>query len=111
MKRLTASKKSTAKPHAVKAWLKNSRTMRLAELWETIKAKLRGRFSYYGITDNFPCIKRFKFEVVQLLFKWLNRRGKRGCIDWERISEMLELFPLPEPRIMVNVFRPLQITV
>jgi RNA-directed DNA polymerase len=108
MKRLTARKKFTAKIHAFKDWLKKSRTMKTAELWETVKAKLRGHFGYYGVTDNSPGIIRFVYEVRQLLFKWLNRRGKRGCISWEKFSAMLKRFPLPKPRIMVSMFKPLQ---
>lgn len=111
MKRLTARKKFTAKIHAFKDWLKKSRTMKTAELWETVKAKLRGHFGYYGVTDNSPGIKRFSYEVNRLLFKWLNRRGKRGCINWEKFSEMLKRFPLPKPRIMVNMFKPLRTTI
>ena len=107
MKRLTARKKFTAKLHAFKEWLKKSRTMKTAELWETVKAKLRGHFGYYGVTDNFLGISRFSCKVRQLLFKWLNRRGKRGCLNWEKLSEMFKLFPLPNPRIMVSMFKPL----
>ena len=111
MKRLTARKKFTSKIHAFKDWLKKSRTMKTAELWETVKSKLRGHFGYYGVTDNSPGIKRFSYEVSRLLFKWLNRRGKRGCINWERFTEILKRFPLPKPRIMVNMFKPLQTTI
>ena len=111
MKRVTARKKFTAKIHAFKEWLMKSRTMKTKELWETAKAKLRGHFGYYGVTDNSPGIKRFSYEVRRLLFKWLNRRGKRGCINWERFTEILKRFPLPKPRIMVNMFKPLQTTI
>lgn len=107
MKRLTARKKFVAKLHAFKEWLKKSRTMKTAELWEAVKAKLRGHFGYYGVTDNFNGISRFSYKVRQLLFKWLNRRGKRGCINWEKLTEMLKLFPLPNPRIMVSMYKTL----
>lgn len=49
-------------------------------------------------------IKRYFEEVKRLLFKWLNRRGKRGCLTWQKFSEMLKMFPLPEPRIKVSMF-------
>ncbi len=104
IKRLTARKKFVAKLHAFKECLMKSRTMKTAELWETVKAKLRGHFGYYGVTDNFPSISRFGYKVRQLLFKWLNRRGKRGCLNWEKLSKMFKLFPLPNPRIMVSMF-------
>jgi group II intron reverse transcriptase/maturase len=107
MKRVTARKKFTAKLHSFKEWLKKSRTMKPKELWDTVKAKLRGHFSYYGVTDNSSGIRRFAYEVILLLHKWLNRRGKRGCLSWEKYSKMLTLFPLPKPRIMVSMFNTL----
>ncbi|MDL1975390.1 MAG: group II intron reverse transcriptase/maturase, partial [Deltaproteobacteria bacterium] len=48
-----------------------------------VVAKLRGHFAYYGVTDNSRGISRFAYEVRCLLFKWLNRRGKRGCMSWD----------------------------
>jgi hypothetical protein len=104
MKRVTARKKFTAKLLAFKEWLKMARTMKTKELWEIAKSKLRGHFNYYGVTDNLPGIKRFAKEVEKLLFKWLNRRGKRGCLSWEKFVVMLKRFPLPEPRIKVSMF-------
>jgi RNA-directed DNA polymerase len=104
MKRVTARKKFTAKLKAFKEWLKRARTMKTKELWEIAKAKLRGHYAYYGVTDNLRGIKRFGREVRNLLFKWLNRRGKRGCLNWQKFAEMLKRFPLPEPRIKVRMF-------
>lgn len=104
MKRITARKKFNAKLKAFKEWLKKARTMKTKDLWETAKAKLRGHYNYYGVTDNLRGIERFGHEVKMLLFKWLNRRGKRQCLNWERFDEMRERFPLPKPRIMVRMF-------
>src|SRR5664279_1792015 len=100
VKRKTANKKFTAKLTAFKEWLMKSRTMKTAELWDVAKAKLRGHYAYYGVTDNARGIGRFAQEARNLLFKWLNRRGKRGCLNWQKFNKMLELYPLPEPRIM-----------
>jgi hypothetical protein len=104
VKRKTASKKFTAKVAAFKEWLKKARTKKTKELWEEAKAKLRGHYAYYGVTDNSEGIRRFAHEAENLLFKWLNRRGKRGCLSWEKFGKMLELFPLPVPRIKVSMY-------
>jgi RNA-directed DNA polymerase len=61
-------------------------------------------YNYYGVTDNLRGIVRFEWEVKKLLFKWLNRRGKKNCLNWERFNEMLKRFPLPKPRIRVSMF-------
>jgi len=104
MKRVTARKRFTAKLKAFKEWLMKARTLKTAELWETAKAKLKGHYAYYGVTDNLRGIKRFAEGVKKLLFKWLNRRGKRNCLRWEKFCEMLVRFPLPQPRIKVSMF-------
>ena len=104
MKRITARKKFTSKVKAFKGWLKTARTMKTKELWEVAKAKLRGHYAYYGVSDNLPGIMRFSEEAKRLLFKWLNRRGKRQGLNWQKFSEMLKRFPLPEPRIKVSMF-------
>lgn len=105
MKRVTARKKFTAKLKDFKEWLRKARTMKTKELWDIARAKLRGHYAYYGVTDNLSGIKRFGEEVKKLLFKWLNRRGKRGCLNWQKFGEMLKRFPLPKPRITVSMFQ------
>ena len=97
-------KKFTAKLKAFNEWLKKARTMKTKDLWETAKAKLRGHYNYYGVTDNTRGIERLGQEVRVLLHKWLNRRGKRQCLNWERFDEMLKRFPLPIPGIKVRMF-------
>lgn len=104
MKRVTARKKFIAKLKAFKEWLKEARTLKTSDLWEIAKSKLRGHFNYYGVTDNSHGIMRYLHEVKKLLFKWLNRRGKRNCITWGKFNKMLERFPLPKPRITVSMF-------
>jgi len=104
MKRVTARKKFIAKLKIFKEWLKKARILKTKELWETAKAKLRGHYNYYGVTDNLRGIARFFEAVKSLLFKWMNRRGKRNCINWEKFTGMLKRFPLPEPRIRVSMF-------
>lgn len=104
MKRITSRKKFTAKVRMFRDWLKANRTLPTRELMGKVASKLQGHFNYYGVTDNTRGIKKFAFEVRRLLFKWLNRRGKRGCMNWEKFELFLKKFPLPCPRIKVNLF-------
>ena len=104
MKRVTSRKKFAAKIRMFKEWLKANRTLPTPEFMEKVASKLRGHFAYYGVTDNSKGISRFAWEIRRLLFKWLNRRGKRGCMNWEKLNLFLKKFPLPRARIMVNLF-------
>jgi group II intron reverse transcriptase/maturase len=103
MKRVTARKKFRAKLREFKEWLKENRTLPTPELMKIVSSKLRGHIAYYGVTDNSVGINRFVYEVRRLLFKWLNRRGKRNFMSWGKFELLLKKFPLPVPRIMVNL--------
>ena len=103
MKRVTARKKFKAKLREFKEWLKANRTMPLKELMKIVAAKLRGHFAYYGVSDNARKIGLFAAEVRTLLYRWLNRRSNRGLMSWEKFDKLLKKFPLPRPRIKVNL--------
>jgi group II intron reverse transcriptase/maturase len=105
MKRITARKKFTAKVNEFKEWLKNSRTQKTAAIMKVARQKLQGHIAYYGVTDNSHGVERFVYEVDKMLHKWLNRRGKRRCVSWERYGELRKRYQLPIPRIKVNLFR------
>lgn len=104
MKRITARKKFKAKLLAFKEWLKQNRILPIPELMAQVASKLRGHFAYYGVTDNSRGIGRFAHAVRKMLFNWLDRRGKRGHLTWEKFTKLLVRFPLPQARITVNLF-------
>jgi len=63
-----------------------------------------GHYRYYGITDNFEKIHAYYFTTINLMFKWLNRRGQRKSFTKERFFEVLKDFRVPKPRIYVNIY-------
>ena len=101
--RVTARKKFRAKLAELKQWLRKSRTRPTRELWATFCAKLRGHFAYYGVTGNCQGIGRFAQEAKELLYKWLNRRGGRRRLSWEKLNLMNRRFPLPRPLVRVSL--------
>lgn len=79
-------------------WIREQRSrFTLNELWETVAAKLRGHYNYYGVTCNRPKLTQFYHAVVSCLFKWLNRRSQRKSFTWERFARRLRNHPLPTP--------------
>ena len=104
MKRKTISKRLTAKLKLYKEWLKKNRTLPTPEILRITAAKLRGHYGYYGVSDNSQGINAYYYALRGILYKWLNRRGKKGCCSWEKFAKLLARFPLPTPRILVNLF-------
>ncbi len=104
MKRKTSRKKFTVKMKEFKEFLKKSRTLPTKKFMAKVQSKLRGHYNYYGVTDNSDSISRFYYEVCKLLHKWLNRRGKRKCLNWDKSKLLLKRYPLPQPGIKVCLF-------
>ncbi|WP_406696342.1 hypothetical protein V5E97_35655 [Singulisphaera sp. Ch08] len=72
----------------------------------TLSQKLRGHFAYYGITGNADALSRFQYEVTVIWRYWLSRRRRGGDLTWDRCKRLLERYPLPPPRAIHSVCRP-----
>ena len=104
LKRKTSKKRLRRSLGNIGQWLKNNRNMwKLPEIWRRIASKMRGHFNYYGVTDNSRSLRLFRHEVVKLLYKWLNRRSQRRSFTWESFKRYQSRFPLPLPRIQVQL--------
>jgi RNA-directed DNA polymerase len=105
MKRWTSRKKFRAKVAGFKTWIKEARTQRISEIWQTAGRKLQGHYNYYGVTDNSTGLRRYYEVVKKLLVKWLCRRSQRRRLTWEKFNRMLTRYPLPLPRIRHDLVR------
>jgi len=103
--RKTSRKKFTAKCKAMNQWLKQVRNQqKTKDWWKTLKAKLRGHYQYYGISENFRSIEAYYVHTVRLVHTWLNRRSQKRKMNWERFNSYLEHYPLPKPRIVHSFY-------
>lgn len=98
--RSTSSKKFKAAIASFQEWIKTHRSKKITSLMETLKAKLQGYWNYYGVRGNFRKLNAYWYQVVNLLFKWLNRRSQRRSYTMKGLISMLNLFQIPGPRIM-----------
>jgi len=103
--RKTDRKKLSAKLKEMNEWLRTSRNMfPIAEIWKTLRAKLRGHFQYYGVSGNFRGISRFEYQTKRLLLKWLNRRSQKKSFSWDSFTVYLSRHPLPTAAIHHNFY-------
>ena len=65
---------------------------------------LTGYFHYYGITDNSEMLSTFRFRIMQLLYKNLNRRSQRRSLTWDGFNDILKDFSLVKGRIYVSIY-------
>jgi len=100
LKRKTSSKRLTRAIMNISKYIKLNRHLKLRNLIAAINIKLRGHYSYYGITFNFRGINNFYELVKQILFKWLNRRGGKPAWIWDKFIQLVEQWcPLVRPFI------------
>jgi len=100
LKRKTSSKRLTKAITNISNFIQLNRHLKLKDLIAVINIKLRGHYSYYGITFNFKCIINFYEMVKHSLFKWLNRRGGKPAWIWENFILLVEQWtPLVKPFI------------
>jgi len=103
--RKTSKKKFRQKVREMNGWLKRIRNaMSIAEIWELLKVKMEGHYRYYGVSDNLRATQAYRFRVVHLLYKWLNRRSQRRSFSWKEFLEYLERYPLPRPKLYHNLY-------
>lgn len=103
--RKTSRKRFTTKCKEMNAWLKAIRnTIPTKEWWKILKAKLRGHFQYYGVSENYNGILRFYKETIKMVKKWMNRRSQKRKMNWEKFTTYLEHYPLPKPKIAHNFY-------
>ena len=54
-----------------------------------IRAIIRGHVNYYGVPFNSRAIGAFRFLVIRLWYKWLNRRSQRPSVTWDRMQRYI----------------------
>jgi hypothetical protein len=104
VKRKTCAKKFRASLLRCKVWLQQNRTLPAVILMNLMRVKMLGHYRFYGVSDNIRMLNQFYYETRRLLFKWLNRRSQRKSFDWDKFVLFLARYPLPKPRIYVNIY-------
>ena len=103
--RKTSRKKFRMKCKEMNNWLRKTRNFKKAkEWWPVLQAKLRGHYQYYGVSGNMRSLYRFHLLTERMTFKWLNRRSQRKSFNWESFRKYLKHYPLPQPRIVHNLY-------
>lgn len=101
--RKTAKKRFARALSAISEWCRTRRHLSIEEQHASLTAKLRGHYAYYGIINNWRSLSRFRQEVRRIWRAWLSRRSSTSYVTWRRMTELLERYPLPEPRIVHTI--------
>jgi len=78
---------------AIAEWCQKNRHEPVEEQQQTLNAKLRGHYQYYGLPTNSRSIWKFYRGVCRIWRKWLNRRTRGKRLTWENYTELLRRHP------------------
>ena len=98
--RRTSRNKLRASLANLKAWFQKHSGLPKKILFDKLNRKLLGYYNYYGVTGNSQSLNSFVYQVIGLLFKWLNRRSQRKSYKWEGFMELVKCFGIVKPRIL-----------
>jgi len=67
-------------------------------------SRLQGHFNYFGVNGNLRCLNVLLYQAKRVWYKWLRRRSQRVRLTWEGFAQMLRVYPLPWPRVVVTIW-------
>lgn len=92
---------------AIKAaadWCRRHRHLPVKEQHAALVRRVQGHINYFGVNGNVESLARVIYGVRRAWRKWLNRRSQRARVSWERFLEIEKRFPMPQPRIVVEIW-------
>ena len=100
IKKKTAGKRLRGFLKKMWSWCKEKKHDPIEEQWQTLKAKLRGYYQYFGVRCNYKALEVVYEHTEKAWRYWLSRRSQRKEVS---IAFLQETFPLPKPRIVHNI--------
>jgi group II intron reverse transcriptase/maturase len=96
----TSRKKLRQSLLTFKEWMRKHRNKRLRWIFAKVKSKLRGYYTYYGVTGNSPSLRVVRYHIRRIMYRQLNRRSERKSYSWRTFGQMLKHYRLPHPKVV-----------
>jgi group II intron reverse transcriptase/maturase len=89
---------------AVAEYCRGHRHDPVKEQHAALTRRLRGHFNYFGVNGNLRSLRVLLSVTQRIWCKWLRRRSEKHRLTLERYWALLARFPLPVPRIVVQIW-------
>ena len=100
----TATDRFSRAVRSIDSWCRTNRHLPLGEQQQKLNQKLRGHYTYYGVTGNGTALSRFLHEVERRWRKWLMRRNRERVLNWIPFRQILQRYPLVPVRVVHSVY-------
>ena len=100
----SAGKRMRTKLQKMGAWIKDNRHLPLRDIIQHINQVLEGYFAYYAVSCNLLWVCKFRYNIIKMLYKWLNRRSQRRSYTWPGFVDMLKDIPILRAKVRVDIY-------
>jgi RNA-directed DNA polymerase len=101
IKRKTLGKRLSRFLSGMTEWCKANRHEPIGEQYQTLSAKLRGHYQYYGLRGNFKMLEVAYEHTLAVWKRGLVRRNSKDRMSWKKFAVRVEeIFDLPKPYIV-----------
>ena len=100
VRQITAKGRFARALKSVHDWCKSNRHLPIEAQHDHLARAIRGHCAYYGLTGNGKRLEWFRYQVARTWRKWLARRSRRRCLNWDRMNEILKRYPLPSVKFV-----------
>lgn len=91
----TAGSRLSRSLASLNQWCRDNMHRPLDEQHRGLLAKLRGHCGYYNRIGNGNAVRMYRFRLIGMWRRWLNRRSQRTRLWWHRFKHILARFPIP----------------
>jgi group II intron reverse transcriptase/maturase len=106
VRRKTASSRLGRVLKRLSQWCRQHRHDDVREQHRMLVLKMRGHYSYYGITGNGHSLYSFWWAVHGIWRRWLDRRSQKAKMYWTKYRLLMQRYRLPRPVTVHSLFRP-----
>jgi len=89
---------------AIYQWCRSHRHLSIPEQHAGLVRRIQGHFNYFGVNGNWRSLSLLEYYAKRAWYKWLCRRSQRARLNWERFTDLLCDYPLPKPRVIVQIW-------
>ena len=91
---------------ALDDWCRRHKHRPKMEQHAALSRRIRGHYNYFGINGNVRALKLLRRRAQRVWLRHLRRRSQnaRRRLTWERFNAYLKAFPLPQPRVYVQIW-------
>jgi group II intron reverse transcriptase/maturase len=103
LKRKTSGKKYRQKVLELRRWFTSQLDVPIGAMWQTLNAKLRGHYQYYGINDNWPMLMAYRNKARVMVKRHLSRRSQASYVNFTHLDRLTERHPLVNPQRLTDL--------